>query len=262
MVENKNKSIAETFNVKLKTPWVWLVIVITIGLTILFYFSQKPQIVVYTQYIKSLGEYQLMEASLMRAMDRVRMGYGADTVLVQSQSMTLREVAVSFSREMDELRAIGVVAPPNFATDRFEKFVLSKVSGMRRYASARMAWHEKWLAVVKGVSALPSETLAPAYAMLDSAKMGYAVARAPQLSMPDTLAASVDSLLAENYDLAVAWGKFDNENALMSSVELTQFFQMERMNEIALKSKIPMVFYFLSLVLLLSTFFFLFRSRQ
>ena len=66
MEESKNKSIADTFNAKLKTPWVWLVLVLTIGLTILFYFSQKPQIVMYSQYIKSLSEYQLLEANLMR----------------------------------------------------------------------------------------------------------------------------------------------------------------------------------------------------
>ena len=262
MAENKNKSIAETFNVKLGRPWVWLVIVLTVGLTVLFYFSQKPQVVVYSQYIKTLSEYQLQESSLMRAMDRIRTGYGADSILIQSQSMTLRELAVSFSREMDELSALGVSAPAPLVTARFERTVLSKVSGMRRYATVRMAWHERWNSVVDEVSRLPQDLSMPLLRVLDSARTGYAVSRHADLALPNSIAQSLDSLLSENYELALAWGKFDNENALMSTVELVQFFQMERMNEISLKSRIPMVFYFLSLVLLLSTFFFLFRSRQ
>ena len=44
----------------------------------------------------------------MRGMERVRIGFGIDTVFVQAQTMTLREIAVSFSREMDEIsREIG-----------------------------------------------------------------------------------------------------------------------------------------------------------
>jgi hypothetical protein len=70
-----------------------------------------------------------------------------------------------------------------------------------------------------------------------------------------------DALLAENADLSVAWSRFDNGAAMMYCMDLIQFFQMKTMDEMVLKSKIPMVFYFLSIVLLLSTFFFLFRSR-
>jgi hypothetical protein len=44
-------------------------------------------------------------------------------------------------------------------------------------------------------------------------------------------------------------------------MDLVQFFQMKTLDEVSLKSRIPMVFYFLSIVLLLSTFFFLFRSK-
>ena len=71
----------------------------------------------------------------------------------------------------------------------------------------------------------------------------------------------LSEILAENAELSFAWSRFDNGATMMATEELMQFFQMESLNEIALKSKIPMVFYFLSLVLLLSTFFFLFKSR-
>jgi len=37
---------------------------------------------------------------------------------------------------------------------------------------------------------------------------------------------------------------------------------MENLDEISFKSRIPMVFYFLSIVLLLTTFFFIFRAKQ
>ena len=57
MDENKNRTIADTFNAKLKTPWVWLIILLTLGLTALFYISQKPDIIVYSRYIKSLSDY-------------------------------------------------------------------------------------------------------------------------------------------------------------------------------------------------------------
>lgn len=261
MEELKNKTIVETFKAKLETPWIWLVIVLTIGLTVLFYFSQKPQIVVYSQYIKSLSEYQLLESSLLRSMERVRTGYTVDTMLIQSQTMTLREMAVSFSREMDELNVVGSVAPPSYATDRFEKEVLSKVAGIRRYVQARSRWIEKWDSVMTVVLGLPAENSVPLNRLLDSARAGFPVVRSQDFGLSDTLVQSIDKLLSENSDLALAWGKFDNEVALMNSVDLIQFFQMQNLSEISLKSKVPMVFYFLSLVLLLSTFFFLFRSR-
>ena len=259
--ESKNKSIADTFNAKLKTPWVWLVLVLTIGLTILFYFSQKPQIVMYSQYIKSLSEYQLLEANLMRTMDRVRTGYGADTMLMHSQTMTLREMTVSFSRQMDELNVLGTATPPSSMTAHFEREVLSKVSGMRRYTVSRVAWLEKWNLVKSKVHELPVEQALLVEDILDSARVGFPVFRKPEMILPDSLSHEVDALFAENNDLAIAWSKFDNDVALMISVDLAQFFQMESLNEMSLKSKIPMVFYFLSLVLMLSTFFFLFRSK-
>lgn len=262
MVDLKNKSIADTFNAKLDTPWVWLVIVLTIGLTVLFYFSQKPQMVVYSQYIKTLSEYQLLESNLMRSMEHVRTGYGADSVLVQSQTMMLREMTVSFSREMDEQNSFGIEKPPALLTSRFEKEVLGKVSGMRRYTAARMAWMESWNRVVAESQNLSPELQQPLSNLLDSARAGFPVVLDGNMILPDTLGPKVLALLSENNDLALAWSKFDNDVSMLCSMDLIQFFQMKTMDEVSLKSKIPMVFYFLSLVLLLSTFFFLYRSRN
>ena len=255
------KSIADTFNAMLKTPWIWLVIVLTIGLTVLFYFSQKPQIVIYSRYVKSLTEYQLLESRLMRSMEHVRSGYGVDSVLIQSQTMTLREMMVSFSREMDELNILGTQTPPPSVTNRFERDVLGKVAGMRRYVTARMDWMDRWNTVKAEILALQTDAALAVVPVLDSARAGFPVSRSPDIILPDTLLFELDALLSENNDLAMAWSRFDNDITLMYCMELVQFFQMRTLDEMSLKSKIPMIFYFLSIVLLLSTFFFLFRSK-
>lgn len=203
----------------------------------------------------------------MRAMDRIRTGLGGDTVLVQAQTMTLREMAVSFSKEMDEIQSLGVRAPSFSSVSRFEKEVLSKVAGMRRYSASRSQWFdafEKTQAQV--VYAAPSVQLKLGV-LLDSARMGYTpflnLAGDPELSaLPDTLKRDLAALFRNNEELAMAWNRLSSDMSVVFSEDLVQFFQKENINEISLKSKIPLAFYFLSLVLLLSTFFFIFRSRQ
>ena len=260
MEETKNRTIADTFNAKLKTPWVWLIILITLGLTALFYFSQKPSVIVYSRYIKSLSDYQLMELDLMRSMNQVRCGYNADSVRVLAQTMSLRELAVSFSSEMDELSAHGMKTPPPFAISRFEREVLSKIAGIRRYLSVRRAWLNDFDALYAEVAMLPGTTAYPLLAVLDSARFGFPAVLPPEIA-PDSLSGRIGKLLSENAELAVAWNRFDNHETLLRSEELIQSFQQETLNEIALKDKIPLVFYFLTIVLLLSTFFFIFRSK-
>ena len=98
--------------------------------------------------------------------------------------------------------------------------------------------------------------------MLDSARAGFPVTLPEGLDIPDSVKMQLVPLLATNMDLSVAWNRFNSDAAMLNSEELIQFFQMERLNEIALNAKIPLVFYFLTLVLLLSTFFFMFRSKQ
>ena len=195
MNEQVKKSIAQTLQQRIQTPWVWLVFVLTICLTALFYVSQKPQVAVYSQYVKSLSDYQYAEVSLMRSMERVRGGFEVDSLFVISQMMTLREVAVSFEKGVQKLEQAGFSSPPKAAVSQFETNVVAKVACLRRYLSERLAW-------------------------------------------------------------------FDNDKTLSVSDELLHFFQMENLKEIALSENVPLVFYFLSLVLLLATFFFIFKSKQ
>ena len=259
MEELKNKSIKETFRSKLKTPWVWMVVALTVGLTILFSLSQKPQMVLYSQYIKSLSDFQLLDARLSKDMERARSGYGLDTMRILSETMTLREMAVSFARQMDELQGFGFERPSSALVSRFEREVLGKVSTARRYLTVRTQWLSSWQQLSYAV---PDNQEYVVRELLDSARAGFPVVRPEGLGLPDSMAHQLDMLLNINVDLSHAWARIDNDAAMLNSEELIQFFQMERLNEIALNAKIPLVFYFLTLVLLLATFFFMFRSKQ
>ena len=261
MEENKNRSIADTFNAKLKTPWVWLIILLTLGLTGLFYVSQKPDLIAYSRYIKSISDYQLMEMDLMRYMASYRSGYAKDSMKVLSQTMSLRELAVSFSREMDGLAAQGIEAPPAYLVNQFERRVMSKVAGVRRYLPIRRAWLDEWDRIHAEVVFLPGNVSYPLLVGLDSARFGFPVEYPQGLDIPDSLAQRVARLLNENVEHAIAWNRFADHETILSGEELIQFFQQASLNDIALKAKIPLVFYFLTLILLLSTFFFIFRSK-
>ena len=267
MQELKNKSIADTFNSRIRSPWAWMVLAVAIGLTVLFYFSQKPQIIMYSRYIKSLSEYQLQESYAMRGMERIRIGFGIDTVFVQAQTMTLREIATSFSQEMDGIRDLGIKAPSSTAVKQFEREVLTKVSAMRRYTATRTQWFKSLQSINQKVMELPAAEQLPLRSLLDSARAGYLVGISSLgentlAVLPEPLKNELTTLLQENEELSLAWNRFNNEMAIMYSEDMIHFFQGESMDEMSLKSKIPMAFYFLTLVLMLSTFFFIFRSKQ
>ena len=246
---------------KIQTPWIWLVVVLTICLTGLFYVSQKPQVAVYSQYVKSLCDYQFADASLMRSMERVRSGNGVDSAIVLSQMMALREVALSFDAGIQKLEQAGFSAPPAASVSLFKSSVLAKVSCLQRYLSERMAWHAELGKVYRLMEMNPSDVGLPLMRKLDSARAGYAVVP-DDLVLPESINKRVESLFQKNVDLYEAWNQFDNDKTLSVSDELLHFFQMENLKEISLSEKVPLAFYFLSLVLLLATFFFIFKSKQ
>lgn len=261
MNEQTKKTIAETLHMKIQTPWIWLVVVLTICLTALFYVSQKPQVAVYSQYVKSLCDYQFADASLMRSMERVRSGNGVDSAIVLSQMMALREVALSFDAGIQKLEQAGFSAPPAASVSLFKSSVLAKVSCLQRYLSERMAWHAELESVYRLMEMTPSDVGLPLMRKLDSARAGYAVVP-DGLVLPESFDKRVESLFQKNVDLYEAWNQFDNDKTLSVSDELLHFFQMENLKEISLSEKVPLAFYFLSLVLLLATFFFIFKSKQ
>ena len=132
---------------------------------------------------------------------------------------------------------------------------------IRRYLSVRRAWLDEWDLVYAEAAFLPGNIAYPLQMVLDSARFGFPVEIPRGLEVPDTLAQRISHLLSENVEHSLAWNRFDDHETILSGEELIQFFQQESLNEIALKAKIPLVFYFLTLVLLLSTFFFIFRSK-
>ena len=247
---------------KIQTPWIWLVVVLTICLTALFYVSQKPQVAVYSQYVKSLCDYQFADASLMRSMDQVRSGYGVDSAVVLAQMMTLREVALSFEGGVQKLEQNGFSVPSKASVDNFKSNVLAKVSCLRRYLSERSAWFEELEKVYLLMELNSAGVDLPLMRKLDSARAGYAVLLDNQMDLPESINKRVESLFQKNLDLHNAWNQFDNDKTLSASDELLHFFQMENVKEISLSANIPLAFYFLSLVLLLATFFFIFKSKQ
>jgi len=259
--EQTKKKIAETLHMKIQTPWIWLVIVLTICLTALFYVSQKPQVAVYSQYVKSLCDYQFADASLMRSMERVRSGYEVDSAEVLSQMMTLREVALSFENGIQKLEQTGFSTPPEKSVAQFKSSVLAKVSCLQRYLSERTAWTSELENVYRLMEMNSSDVDLSLLRKLDSARAGYAVSLG-NLDLNEAFDKRVDALLQKNLDLHNAWSQFDNDKALSASDELLHFFQMENLKEISLSAQIPLAFYFLSLVLLLATFFFIFKSKQ
>ena len=255
------KSIAETLHMKIQTPWIWLVVVLTICLTALFYVSQKPQVAVYSQYVKSLCDYQFADASLMRSMERVRNGYEVDSAVVIAQMMTLREVALSFEGGVQKLKQTGFSAPPAASVSQFKSSVLAKVSCLQRYLSERTAWHDDLERVYRLMEMNASDTDLSLLRKLDSARAGYDVLL-DDLVLPESINKRVVSLLEKNRNLHNVWNQFDNDKTLSVSDELLHFFQMEYVKEISLSAKVPLAFYFLSLVLLLATFFFIFKSNK
>ena len=261
MNEQTKKIIAETLHMKIQTPWIWLVVVLTICLTALFYVSQKPQVAVYSQYVKSLCDYQFADASLMRSMERVKNGYQVDTAVVLSQMMTLREVALSFEGGVQKLEQTGFSAPPATSVANFKSSVLAKISCLQRYLSERSAWIDELEKVYRLMEMNSSDVNLSLLRKLDSARAGYAVTL-EGLELPEAFNKRVESLFKKNLDLHSAWKQFDNDKTLSASDELLHFFQMENVKEISLSAKVPLAFYFLSLVLLLATFFFIFKSKQ
>jgi hypothetical protein len=150
--------------------------------------------------------------------------------------------------------------------ERFEREVLAKVSSMRRYAASRHQWLEKLQTVKIQAASLPANIQIPLQGVLDSARAGYMIGLAGLgdslvNAIPDSTKEILFNLLQENEEQTLAWNRFNNELAVMYSEDLIQFFQGQNIEEMSLKSKIPMAFYFLTLVLMLSTFFFIFRSK-
>ena len=104
MNTTESRSIQNILKKKIKTPLIWIVIVITIGLTSLFYVSQEQQAVVYNRYVENLSEYKFLETRLMRSLEKTRVGSIEDSTKTATQIMSLREIAISISSSIENFR--------------------------------------------------------------------------------------------------------------------------------------------------------------
>ena len=262
MGKSETRSIQKILMKKIRTPLIWIVIAITAGLTILFYTSQKQQAVIYNRYVETLSDYKFLEARLLRSLEKTRVDATDDNATVSSQIMTLREIVVSVSSSIENFRQQGDWMPPSVDVILFEREVLSKTGAMRQYVTKRSAWNHNVKAINDSLYKILSPEAGLLLISLDSMKLGYTPAIPLTTKIPEGLIKEVELLLLENAELAPLWNRFDNDNALILCENLIQEFKMKSLTDHIYKSKVPQVFYFLSIILLLSTLFFVFRSKQ
>jgi hypothetical protein len=261
MNTTESRSIQNILKKKIKTPLIWIVIVITIGLTSLFYVSQEQQAVVYNRYVENLSEYKFLETRLMRSLEKTRVGSIEDSTKTATQIMSLREIAISISSSIENFRLQGEWMPPSSDVILFEREIFGKTGAMRQYLARRNNWSREVKIINDTLYKIPEIETGILLSCLDSARLGYTPSLPETLRISPEIIANIKDLLAENDDLFILWNRFDNDNALILSENLLQAFKIKSINDEIFKSRVPQVFYFLSIILLLSTLFFVFRSK-
>lgn len=88
------QSVREILKSRINAPLAWGVLLLTLVLTVLFYFSQKNQEEVYGRYEETLSEYKFFASRVMQRMERVRV-FSEDTSVLMSSLRSLRETAVA-----------------------------------------------------------------------------------------------------------------------------------------------------------------------
>ena len=262
MQSKDGSSILEVLRSRIKTPLVWGVLVITFGLSMLFYYSQNQQMIVYSRYIETLSDYKFLEMRLMRTMEQVRVRGVVDSVAIRSQLMSLRETAISVSASAAESNNRGEWMPPANQFVLFEREVLVWISTVRKYSNLRILWLVEAKMLDKDLRTLDSAVSVPILNALDSAMGGYSVFQPDLNSLPVPLQDKLRRLFVANAEQVILWNRFDNDSALLRCEDLIQAFKLRNLDELAMKFRVQQVFYLLSIVLLLFTLFFVFRSRK
>ncbi|HOG68719.1 MAG TPA: hypothetical protein PK366_05030, partial [Fibrobacteraceae bacterium] len=143
----------------------------------------------------------------------------------------------------------------------FEREIFGKTGAMRQYLARRNNWSREVKIINDTLYKIPEIETGILLSCLDSARLGYTPSLPETLRISPEIIANIKDLLAENDDLFILWDRFDNDNALILSENLLQAFKIKSINDEIFKSRVPQVFYFLSIILLLSTLFFVFRSK-
>lgn len=261
MISVEKSSNQNILRKKIKTPLVWIVIFVTLGLTSLFYISQKQQAILYNRYIENFSDYKFLETRLMRSLERTRAFAAEDSTKTATQIMSLREIVISISSSIENFRLQGDWMPPASDVILFEREIFGKTAAMRQYLAKWNHWSKGLLSIKDTLYKIPDTEAGLLLSCLDSAILGYSPKIPVTKRISPEIIASIETLLLENEELSNLWNRFDNDNALILSENLLQAFKVKSINDEVFKSRVPQVFYFLSIILLLSTLFFVFRSK-
>lgn len=262
MDSKKFQSVREILKSRINAPLAWGVLLLTLVLTVLFYFSQKNQEEVYGRYEETLSEYKFFASRVMQRMERVRV-FSEDTSVLMSSLRSLRETAVAAYAASEKTRSIGWM-PPERDFSEFETSVLGWVASIRRYVPARSAWLDSARLLTRDLYRLDASLAEPFVRTLDSARMGFAVSAdsASLARLPKPLGERYQNFLRENANLSALWIRISNDESLIRCENLLQMFKMRSLENREAKLWIQQVFYLVSIVLLLFTLFFVIRSRK
>lgn len=262
MDSKKFQSIREILKSRINMPLAWGVLLLTLALTVLFYFSQKQPEEVHGRYVETLYEYKFFASRVMQRMERVRV-FSEDTSVLMSSLRVLRENAVAVYAASEKARLIGWM-PPERDFSEFETAVLGWVASIQRYVPARSVWLDSVRLLSRDLNRLDDSLAEPLVRTLDSARMGFSVvadsARLARLSKP--LGERYRRALIENANLTLLWMRINNDEALVRCENLLQKFKMQSFENREAKFWIQQIFYLVSIVLLLFTLFFVIRSRK
>ena len=263
MVGNRFQSISEILKSRINTPLVWGVLLLTLVLTTLFYFSQKQQVEIYSRYVETLSDYKFFETRVMRKMEQIRFSPETDSTLLMSSLRGLRETAVSIYAASESARKVEWM-PPEQDFSLFETSVLGWVASVRRYAPLRAKWLEEEKALVQDLNRWNLTGALPLVESLDQARTGALVSVDESIlgGVPESLVKRYRNLLARNAELSAIWDRIDNDESLVRCENLLQAFKMQTLKTREVKFWIQQVIYLVSIVLLLFTLFFVIRSRK
>ena len=111
MQGNRIHSLGEILKSRINAPLVWGILLLTLALTVLFYYSQKQQMDVYVRYLDTLSDYKFFSGRVMQKMERVRVASEGNSEELMSSLRGLREIAVSVYAASENDRSI-VWMPP------------------------------------------------------------------------------------------------------------------------------------------------------
>lgn len=245
----------------IRKPLVALVLLLALGLTSLFYYSQKRDFDVHAKFMESLHEYKFLDAKLMTSLGRALYDASEDSAAIAAEAMVLREIAVSLYTSADKFRSRDDWMPSENRFNSFEREVINKASMVNRFLRERRAWLRTYHMVNSAVAELPGDQARPIFELLDSARLGYPV-KADSAAIPDSLKDSLLPLLQKNAEIAVIFDHIAHSRSVLWAEELILDFKAANADLQERNFTISFVFYLFSLVLLLLTLFLYVRGKD